>query len=86
MKVDIYDVFVGESASGNPCGVMELDSWILDAQLRQLTQDAGQPVTAFMTKIDGQFHIRWFSLAGEINLCGYGSWGAGAAYFLWIAF
>ncbi|KAB1454214.1 PhzF family phenazine biosynthesis protein [Vibrio panuliri] len=79
MKVDIYDVFVGESASGNPCGVMELDSWMLDSQLLQLTREAAQPVTSFITQIDGQFHIRWFSLEGEINLCGHGSLGAGAA-------
>jgi PhzF family phenazine biosynthesis protein len=28
---------------------------------------------------DGNFHIRWFSLESEINLCGHGSLGAGAA-------
>ncbi|MCD1238789.1 isomerase, partial [Vibrio cholerae] len=24
IKIDIYDVFIGESAFGNPCGVLEL--------------------------------------------------------------
>lgn len=28
---------------------------------------------------DGNFNIRWFSLESEINLCGHGSLGAGAA-------
>ncbi|HGS4646236.1 TPA: hypothetical protein ACMDOM_003428, partial [Vibrio cholerae] len=27
IKIDIYDVFIGESAFGNPCGVLELNGW-----------------------------------------------------------
>ncbi|WP_332402669.1 PhzF family phenazine biosynthesis protein [Vibrio metschnikovii] len=72
-------MFIGESASGNPCGVVELTSWLPDSELHQITREIGQPVTSFITKIDGQFHIRWFSFDGEINLCGHGSLGAGAA-------
>jgi PhzF family phenazine biosynthesis protein len=72
-------VFVGESASGNPCCVLELSHWLSDQELHRITREANQPVTSFITNIDGQFHIRWFSLEGEINLCGHGSLGAGAA-------
>ncbi|WP_198676591.1 PhzF family phenazine biosynthesis protein [Aliidiomarina soli] len=79
IKIDVFDVFIGELASGNPCGVVELDNWLTDAELYQITRDAGQPVTSFIVRIDGQFHIRWFALDGEINLCGHGSLGAGAA-------
>nr|WP_176471488.1 PhzF family phenazine biosynthesis protein [Vibrio vulnificus] len=79
IKLDIYDVFGGESASGNPCGVLELDSWLSDEELQKITCEAGLPVTSFVIKTNGQFHIRWFALDGEINLCGHGSLGAGAA-------
>ncbi len=79
IKVDIYDVFIGESASGNPCAVLELNDWLPDSELSQITRDVGLPVMSFITKIEGQFHIRWFALDGEINLCGHGSLGAGAA-------
>ncbi|MBO2675965.1 PhzF family phenazine biosynthesis protein [Shewanella algae] len=79
IKVDIYDVFIGESASGNPCGVLELDNWLADEELLQITHEAGLPVTSFVVKVHGQFHIRWFAIDGEINLCGHGSLGAGAA-------
>ncbi|MEZ8824629.1 PhzF family phenazine biosynthesis protein [Vibrio sp. 10N.261.55.A7] len=72
-------MFGGESASGNPCGVLELDSWLSDEELQKITCEAGLPVTSFVLKINGQFHIRWFALDGEINLCGHGSLGAGAA-------
>ncbi|WP_086004118.1 PhzF family phenazine biosynthesis protein [Photobacterium sp. SKA34] len=79
MKLYIYDVFSGELASGNPCGVLELDSWLSDEELQKITCEAGLPVTSFVMETNGQFHIRWFSLDGEINLCGHGSLGAGAA-------
>lgn len=79
IKIDIYDVFIGESAFGNPCGVLELNSWLSDSELQQITREVGQPVTSFITRIEGQFHIRWFAFDGEINLCGHGSLGAGAA-------
>lgn len=72
-------MFGGESASGNPCGVLELDSWLTDEELLQITCEAGLPVTSFVVKVRGQFYIRWFSIDGEINLCGHGSLGAGAA-------
>lgn len=72
-------MFSGESAFGNPCGVLELNNWLSDTELHQITHDVGLPVTSFITNVDGQFHIRWFALDGEINLCGHGSLGAGAA-------
>ena len=79
IKVDIYDVFVGESAAGNPCGVLELEHWLPDEKLQQITCEIGMPVTSFICKTEGHFHIRWYSSDGEINLCGHGSLGAGAA-------
>ncbi|HFQ4946636.1 TPA: PhzF family phenazine biosynthesis protein, partial [Vibrio vulnificus] len=47
MKVDIYDVFIGESASGNPCAVLELNDWLPDSELSQITRDVGLPVMSF---------------------------------------
>lgn len=32
IKVDIYDVFIGESAFGNPCAVLELNDWLPDSE------------------------------------------------------
>ncbi|MCG3863798.1 PhzF family phenazine biosynthesis protein [Photobacterium sp. Ph6] len=72
-------MFSSESASGNPCGVLELDSWLSDEELQKITCDAELPVTSFIINFDGQFYIRWFAMDGEINLCGHGSLGAGAA-------
>ncbi|EPO4668938.1 PhzF family phenazine biosynthesis protein, partial [Vibrio cholerae] len=64
IKIDIYDVFIGKSAFGNPCGVLELNGWLSDSELHQITREVGQPVTSFITHVDGRFHIRWFALDG----------------------
>nr|WP_281182253.1 PhzF family phenazine biosynthesis protein [Vibrio sonorensis] len=79
IKAQVYDVFVGDKAKGNPCGVLELEDWLSDANLLSAARELNQPVTSFVVKSEGRFNIRWFSLDGEINLCGHGSLGAGAA-------
>ncbi len=71
-------MFCGEFAAGNPCGVVVLERWLSDAELLDLTREIAQPVTSFVLVEDKTYHIRWFSLLGEINLCGHGSLGAGA--------
>ncbi|WP_298772442.1 PhzF family phenazine biosynthesis protein [uncultured Shewanella sp.] len=78
----IYDVFTGESALGNPCGVVVLDEWLSDNALLQWARKIAQPVTSFVIESNGEFHIRWFSLEREISLCGHGSLGAGAAILI----
>ncbi|RXJ74196.1 isomerase [Veronia nyctiphanis] len=72
------NVFVSDVAAGNPCGVVQLDSWLPDSDLLRITKDIGLPVTSFVKQCDGKLYIRWFSLHSEINLCGHGSLGAGA--------
>lgn len=59
--------------------MVELEAWPDDAELLKITRDIGQPVTSFVVLSEARFHIRWFSLQSEINLCGHGSLGAGAA-------
>ncbi|MEZ8304517.1 PhzF family phenazine biosynthesis protein [Vibrio splendidus] len=79
MKAFIYDVFGGESAKGNPCGVVELGQWLADSELLEVTHQLALPITAFVVKSGNAFDIRWFALDGEINLCGHGSLAAGTS-------
>ncbi|AYO22384.1 MULTISPECIES: PhzF family phenazine biosynthesis protein [Vibrio] len=75
----MYDVFCSEDAQGNPCGVVFLSEWLSDSEMLEITQSIAQPITSFLCCVDGRWWIRWFSLTSEINLCGHGSMGAGAA-------
>ncbi len=79
MQAEIYDVFCHEHHAGNPCGVVLLPAWLADSELLKMSQEIGLPVTSFVMQSNDQYHIRWFSLTEEINLCGHGSLGAGAA-------
>ncbi|MEF1212411.1 PhzF family phenazine biosynthesis protein, partial [Vibrio alginolyticus] len=79
IKAQTFDVFCDELAQGNPCGVVKLNHWLSDSELLQITHQVAQPVTSFVVQSGSDYHIRWFSLEGEINLCGHGSLGAGAA-------
>ncbi|WP_186174917.1 PhzF family phenazine biosynthesis protein [Vibrio jasicida] len=79
MDTQVYDVFCSEQAQGNSCGVVFLSHWLSDSEMLSIAQSVAQPVTSFLSHIDNCWRIRWFSLTSEINLCGHGSMGAGAA-------
>ena len=74
-------MFSSDFAQGNPCAVAELEKWPSKSELLSITRKLGQPVTSFVVESGSGagFDIRWFSLEGEINLCGHGSLGAGAS-------
>lgn len=75
----IFDVFCGEGIQGNPCAVIMLSGWPPEHELAQTARRLKVPVTSFIVSHGLEHHIRWFSAAGEINLCGHGSLAAGAA-------
>ncbi|WMS85561.1 PhzF family phenazine biosynthesis protein [Pleionea litopenaei] len=75
----IFDVFCGEGIQGNPCAVIMLTGWPPEHELAQSARRLKVPVTSFIVSHGLEHHIRWFSAAGEINLCGHGSLAAGAA-------
>lgn len=79
IKAYLYDVFCSDEAGGNPCAVIVLDKWLPQEALHRTAIRAAQPVTAFVVANGENHQIRWFSVSGEINLCGHGSLGAAAA-------
>jgi PhzF family phenazine biosynthesis protein len=80
-QVQIFNVFTDQHNRGNPAAAVELSSWVADDELLAISQQYGQPVTAFVVKDRANFHIRWFSLMTEINLCGHGTLAAAALVF-----
>ncbi|MFI5173063.1 MAG: PhzF family phenazine biosynthesis protein, partial [Chitinophagales bacterium] len=56
---------------GNPAGVIFLDEWIADALMQQIAAENNQAETAFCVKQDDVYHIRWFTPAVEVDLCGH---------------
>ena len=66
------DAFTDKMFAGNPAAVCPLEQWLPDATMQQLAMENNLAETAFFVKQDdGSFHIRWFTPAVEVDLCGH---------------
>jgi PhzF family phenazine biosynthesis protein len=76
------DAFADAPFTGNPAAVMPLLSWLPDGLLQQLAEENNLAETAFYTAVlppeadnppDGgpAYHLRWFTPAAEVDLCGH---------------
>jgi predicted PhzF superfamily epimerase YddE/YHI9 len=64
---------------GNPAGVCILHAWLKDEALRNVAQDLGPSVTAFVLKSEHGIHpLRWFTRGGrEVDsFCGHATFSA----------
>ena len=66
------DAFTMGPFSGNPAGVCILTAWPDDDCLQKIAQQNGLAETAFFVALaSGKYHLRWFTPAVEIDLCGH---------------
>ncbi|WP_405497994.1 PhzF family phenazine biosynthesis protein [Nocardia sp. NBC_00511] len=76
------DAFADAPFSGNPAAVMPLLTWLPDELLQQLAEENNLAETAFYTSAlppeagappdnSPAFHLRWFTPAVEVDLCGH---------------
>ncbi|MEV6773148.1 PhzF family phenazine biosynthesis protein [Nocardia sp. NPDC051030] len=76
------DAFADAPFSGNPAAVMPLLSWLPDELLQHLAEENNLAETAFYTSAlpadagappdnSPAFHLRWFTPAVEVDLCGH---------------
>ncbi len=73
MTLNIYhvDAFAKEVFKGNPAVVCPLDEWLDDELMQQIASENNMSETAFFVKKENSYHIRWFSPASEVELCGH---------------
>ena len=76
MKYYIVDAFAEEVFEGNPAAVCVMDTWLSDHLMRQIAAENNLSETAFAVKEDSEYHLRWFTPAGEIDLCGHATLAA----------
>lgn len=66
------DAFTGKVFAGNPAGVVPLAQWLPDALLQQIAFENGLAETAFFVRTaEARYHLRWFTPAVEVDLCGH---------------
>ncbi|HEY7992301.1 MAG TPA: PhzF family phenazine biosynthesis protein [Stellaceae bacterium] len=73
MKIPLYqiDAFTAKPFGGNPAAVCPLEEWLDDATMQAIAMENNLSETAFYVPEDEGFHLRWFTPAIEVELCGH---------------
>ena len=71
MRLFQIDAFTTDVFRGNPAAVVPLDVWLPDAQMQAIAAENNLAETAFFVPAEGGYHLRWFTPAQEVALCGH---------------
>lgn len=73
MKLDIFqiDAFAEKQFEGNPAAVVPLKEWLPDSVMQAIAEENNLSETAFFVPTKSGYHIRWFTPAKEVKLCGH---------------
>lgn len=71
MKLFHIDAFTDELFKGNPAAVCWVEEPLTDGYMQHLATEMNLSETAFVTKTDNGFSLRWFTPAREVPLCGH---------------
>ena len=73
MNIPIYqvDAFTDKLFGGNPAAVCPLEDWLDPAIMQQIAAENNLSETAFFTKKEKLFELRWFTPKIEVDLCGH---------------
>jgi PhzF family phenazine biosynthesis protein len=77
----IIDAFADAPFSGNPAGVCVPPGHRPASWHQALAGELNQAATAFLTRKEGDWGLRWFSPRVELDLCGHAT--LASAHFLW---
>ena len=82
MIIPIYqaDAFTEKLFGGNPAAVCPLEEWLPDTTMQNIAMENNLAETAFIVKENDQYHIRWFTPAVEVALCGHATLAAAHIY------
>lgn len=73
MPIPLYhvDAFTSRLFAGNPAAVCPLEEWLEDGLLQAIAAENNLSETAFFVPRGERFHLRWFTPAVEVDLCGH---------------
>ena len=82
IKLDLYQVdsFTNILFEGNPAGVIFSEP-LPDHLMQKIALENNLSETAFISKDEDNFNIKWFSPLMEIDLCGHATLAAAHIYF-----
>jgi predicted PhzF superfamily epimerase YddE/YHI9 len=65
------DAFASGVFKGNPAAICPLQEWLPDETLQSIASENNLAETAYFVPSGGRFHLRWFTPACEVDLCGH---------------
>ena len=72
------DAFSDRVFAGNPAAVCPLEEWLPDRTLQAIAVENNLSETAYFVRRDGgEYDLRWFTPAVEVDLCGHATLAAG---------
>lgn len=71
MKFYQVDAFAEKVFEGNPAAIVPLEEWLPDELMQKIADENNLSETAFFVKEGVHYHIRWFTPADEVDLCGH---------------
>ncbi len=80
IDIPIYqvDAFASEVFKGNPAAVCPLDEFLDDDLMQAIALENNLSETAFLVeRDDGDYDLRWFTPAIEVDLCGHATLASG---------
>jgi PhzF family phenazine biosynthesis protein len=80
MRTPIFqvDAFTTRRFAGNPAAVMPMDSFLADETLQAIAAENNLAETAFLVRNGDGYHLRWFTPATEVPLCGHATLASAA--------
>jgi len=83
MTIPIYqvDAFTDRAFAGNPAAVCVLDAPMPDEWMQHLAAEMNLSETAFLSRREGRWPLRWFTPTTEVELCGHAT--LASAHVLW---
>lgn len=76
LKIFQVDAFADRLFAGNPAAVCPLDHWPDDALMQAIAEENNLSETVFFVVHERPWHIRWFTPATEVELCGHATLAA----------
>ncbi|MDP0499743.1 MAG: PhzF family phenazine biosynthesis protein [Verrucomicrobiota bacterium JB022] len=74
--VYFVNAFTRELFGGNPAAVCPLEMWLPDRTLQAIAAQHNLSETTFFVGAGNRYHLRWFTPAKEVDLCGHATLAA----------
>src|SRR4051794_31277324 len=81
MRLLQVDAFTSDAFKGNPAAVCFMDGARDDQWMANVAAEMNLAETAFLTRADEGWGLRWFTPTVEVDLCGHAT--LGSAHAIW---